>query len=60
MEKHGKVPLISKIAYGFNTAIYAIIPDCVEYGEWKTGLRNLRQCREFCGLLLRLCYSSID
>lgn len=25
---------------GFNTAIYAIIPDCVEYGEWKTGLRN--------------------
>ena len=22
---------------GFNTAIYAIIPDCVEYGEWKTG-----------------------
>lgn len=40
MEKHGKVPLISKIAYGFNTAIYAIIPDCVEYGEWKTGLRN--------------------
>lgn len=25
---------------GFNTAIYAIIPDCVEYGEWKTGIRN--------------------
>ena len=25
---------------GFNSAIYAIIPDCVEYGEWKTGLRN--------------------
>lgn len=25
---------------GFNTAIYAIIPDCVEYGQWKTGLRN--------------------
>ena len=25
---------------GFNTAIYAIIPDCVEYGEWKTGLRK--------------------
>ena len=25
---------------GFNTAIYAIIPDCVEYGGWKTGLRN--------------------
>jgi probable glucitol transport protein GutA len=25
---------------GFNTAIYAIIPDCVEYGEWKTELRN--------------------
>ena len=25
---------------GFNTAIYAIIPDCVEYGEWKTGTRN--------------------
>ena len=25
---------------GFNTAIYAIIPDCVEYGERKTGLRN--------------------
>ena len=24
----------------FNTAIYAIIPDCVEYGEWKTGIRN--------------------
>jgi D-tyrosyl-tRNA(Tyr) deacylase len=23
-----------------HTAIYAIIPDCVEYGEWKTGLRN--------------------
>ena len=21
-------------------SIYAIIPDCVEYGEWKTGLRN--------------------
>lgn len=20
---------------GFNTAIYAIIPDCVEYGEWR-------------------------
>ncbi|URW87783.1 MFS transporter [Blautia wexlerae] len=20
--------------------MYAIIPDCVEYGEWKTGLRN--------------------
>ena len=25
---------------GFNTAIYAVIPDCVEYVEWKTGLRN--------------------
>ncbi len=25
---------------GFNTAIYAIIPDCVEYGEWRTGVRN--------------------
>lgn len=25
---------------GFNTAIYAIVPDCVEYGEWKTGLCN--------------------
>lgn len=25
---------------GFNTAIYAIIPDCVEYGEWKTGIGN--------------------
>ncbi len=25
---------------GFNTAIYAIISDCVEYGERKTGLRN--------------------
>ena len=25
---------------GFNTAIYAIIPDCVEYGEWCTGIRN--------------------
>lgn len=25
---------------GFNTAIYAIIPDCVEYGEWKAGIRN--------------------
>ena len=25
---------------GFNTAIYAVIPDCVEYGEWKTGIRN--------------------
>lgn len=25
---------------GFNTAIYAIIPDCVEYGEWATGVRN--------------------
>lgn len=25
---------------GFNTAVYAIIPDCVEYGEWKTGIRN--------------------
>ena len=25
---------------GFNTAIYAIIPDCVEYGEWKSGIRN--------------------
>lgn len=25
---------------GFNTAIYAIIPDCVEYGEWHTGIRN--------------------
>lgn len=25
---------------GFNTAIYTIIPDCVEYGEWKTGIRN--------------------
>ena len=25
---------------GFNTAIYAVIPDCVEYREWKTGLRN--------------------
>lgn len=24
----------------FNTAIYAIIPDCVEYGEWRTGIRN--------------------
>ena len=21
-------------------AIYAIVPDCVEYGEWKTGVRN--------------------
>lgn len=25
---------------GFNTAIYAIIPDCVEYGEWRTGIWN--------------------
>lgn len=25
---------------GFNTVIYAIIPDCVEYGEWRTGIRN--------------------
>ena len=25
---------------GFNTAIYAIIPDSVEYGEWRTGIRN--------------------
>ena len=25
---------------GFNTAIYAIVPDCVEYGEGKTGVRN--------------------
>ena len=25
---------------GFNTAIYAIVPDCVEYGEWRTGIRN--------------------
>ena len=25
---------------GFTAAIYAIIPDCVEYGEWKTGIRN--------------------
>ena len=25
---------------GFNTAIYAIVPDCVEYGEWKTGVRT--------------------
>ena len=25
---------------GFNPAIYDIIPDCVEYGEWKTGIRN--------------------
>lgn len=25
---------------GFNTAIYAIVPDCVEYSEWKTGIRN--------------------
>ena len=25
---------------GFNTAIYAIVPDCAEYGQWKTGLRN--------------------
>ena len=25
---------------GFNTAIYAIVPDCVEYGQWKTGIRN--------------------
>lgn len=25
---------------GFNTTIYAIIPDCVEYGEWRTGIRN--------------------
>ncbi len=25
---------------GFNTAIYAIIPDCVEYGQWKYGIRN--------------------
>lgn len=27
---------------GFNTAIYAIIPDCVEYGEWKTGCFAIR------------------
>ena len=32
--------LHSSFSSGFNTAIYAIIPDCVEYGEWKTGLRN--------------------
>ena len=32
--------LHSSFFSGFNTAIYAIIPDCVEYGEWKTGLRN--------------------
>ena len=32
---------VSLIAlYFFNTAIYAIVPDCVEYGEWKTGVRN--------------------
>ena len=24
----------------FNTAIYAVIPDCVEYGQYKTGIRN--------------------
>lgn len=26
--------------FAAHPAIYAIIPDCVEYGEWKTGLRN--------------------
>lgn len=25
---------------GHNSGIYAMIPDCVEYGEWKTGVRN--------------------
>lgn len=25
---------------GFNTAIYAIIPGCIEYGEWRIGVRN--------------------
>ena len=37
-------PLVAALAQfffsGFNTAIYAIIPDCVEYGEWRTGIRN--------------------
>lgn len=31
---------LSQFFSGFNTAIYAIIPDCVEYGEWRTGIRN--------------------
>ena len=35
-----RVLLSGQFFSGFNTAIYAIIPDCVEYGEWKTGLRN--------------------
>lgn len=42
---------------GFNTAIYAIIPDCVEYGEWKTStivippmsMRNIRCFRKKIG-----------
>ena len=37
---HPTILHIPCVFSGFNTAIYAIIPDCVEYGEWKTGLRN--------------------
>lgn len=37
---YGLSALVQFFFSGFNTAIYAIIPDCVEYGEWKTGLRN--------------------
>ena len=41
LNNKGRTASISQFFFsGFNTAIYAIIPDCVEYGEWKTGLRN--------------------
>ena len=25
---------------GFNTAVYAVIPDTAEYGQWKSNIRN--------------------
>lgn len=31
---------VTVLLFGIQTAIYTIIPDCVEYGEWVTGVRN--------------------
>jgi sugar (glycoside-pentoside-hexuronide) transporter len=32
--------IVSFFSGTFTVSVYAIVPDCAEYGEWKTGLRN--------------------
>lgn len=44
---------------GFNTAIYAIIPDCVEYGEWKTGVRMTGSSMHLSLLKIKSAWQSV-